>query len=146
MRVEVGMSAPAVTYGPLTRTDADSLLGTGVAASRRRELYQLSGGNPLYLTELARGDDEPDTDPFQRELAALGPAELTLLRAAAVAGEDVDLGMLAATADLPPDDARTALSALAARDLLRPRTVEPARSVMEERGIGRSQRRRDRGV
>jgi DNA-binding NarL/FixJ family response regulator len=108
--------------GPLNRTDADTLLGVGVAASRRRELYQLSGGNPLYLTELARGDDEhrADTDPFQRELAALPEPELILLRAAAVAGEDTDLGMLAAVAELPHDAARAALADLAARDLLRP--------------------------
>ena len=33
-----------------------------------------------------------------------------------------------------------------ARDLLRPRAVEPARSVMEERRIGGSERRGDRGV
>jgi DNA-binding NarL/FixJ family response regulator len=108
--------------GPLNRTDADTLLGVGVAASRRRELYQLSGGNPLYLTELARGDDEhwADTDPFQRELAGLPESELILLRAAAVAGEDADLGMLAAVAELPPDAARGALADLVVRDLLRP--------------------------
>lgn len=111
-----------IELGPLTRTDADTLLGNDIAASRRRELYQLSGGNPLYLTELARGDDEPDTDPFQRELAALADPELRLLRAAAVAGEDVDVGMLAAIAELAPDAANTALAALAARDLLRPQS------------------------
>jgi DNA-binding NarL/FixJ family response regulator len=108
--------------GPLNRIDADTLLGVGVAASRRRELYQLSGGNPLYLTELARGDDEhwADADPFQRELAALPGSQLLLLRAAAVAGEDADLGMLAAVAELPPDAARAALADLVVRDLLRP--------------------------
>jgi DNA-binding CsgD family transcriptional regulator len=116
----VAEDAIRLELGPLTRTDADSLLGAGVALSRRRELYQASGGNPLYLTELAKGDDEPDTDPFQRELATLGEAELRVLRAAAVAGEDADLGMLAATAELPPDEARAALAELAARDLLRP--------------------------
>jgi DNA-binding NarL/FixJ family response regulator len=108
--------------GPLNRTDADTLLGNGVAAPRRRELYQLSGGNPLYLTELARGDDDhwADADPFQRELAALPQPQLLLLRAAAVAGEDADLGMLAAVAELPPDAARAALADLVGRDLLRP--------------------------
>jgi len=104
---------------PLTRTDADTLLGVGVSASRRRELYAASGGNPLYLTELARGTDEPNTDPFQRELAALSETELTLLRAAAVAGEHVDIGMLAAIAELSQDTAGVAVTALAARDLLR---------------------------
>lgn len=118
----VPADAIRVELGPLTRTDADTLLGAGVAASRRRELYQLSGGNPLYLTELARGDDDhwADADPFQRELAALPETELVLLRAAAVAGEDADLGMLAAVAELPPDAARAALAALVVRDLLRP--------------------------
>ncbi|HEX4702223.1 MAG TPA: AAA family ATPase [Pseudonocardiaceae bacterium] len=108
--------------GPLNRVDADTLLGAGVAVSRRRELYQASGGNPLYLTELARGDDDQlaDIDPFQRELATLPERELLLLRAAAVAGADVDLGMLAAVAELPVHEAAAALETLVARDLLRP--------------------------
>jgi len=114
--------AVRLELGPLSRTDADALLGPGVAVSRRRQLYERSGGNPLYLTELARDDDEQRVadDPFRRELDTLAEAELVLLRAAAVAGEDADLGMLAATADLPPERAADALATLAARDLLRP--------------------------
>jgi DNA-binding CsgD family transcriptional regulator len=113
--------AVRLELGPLTPTDADALLGPGVTASRRRALYERSGGNPLYLTELARDADEQrsDADPFLRELATLPDTELTLLRAAAVAGEDVDVGMLAATAGLSAAGAADALAALAARDLLR---------------------------
>lgn len=113
--------AVRLELGPLTRAEADTLLGPAVAVSRRRQLYEVSGGNPLYLTELARADDEQRiaADPFQRELATLAEPELALLRAAAVAGEDADLAMLAATAELPPDVAAAALTVLAARDLLR---------------------------
>src|SRR4030088_1178734 len=39
---------------PLSRKDADELLGTQVDAAHRDALYSNSGGNPLYLTELVR--------------------------------------------------------------------------------------------
>ena len=40
---------------PLTRGESDHVLGGRVPPAARGELYRLSGGNPFYLEELARG-------------------------------------------------------------------------------------------
>ena len=53
---------------PLTRAEADALLGRPAGA-----LYRLSGGNPFYLLELARGEAVPAAvaAAVGQELAAL---------------------------------------------------------------------------
>src|SRR5829696_9135612 len=44
-----------VALAPLSAAEADALLGDELPANAREELYRLSGGNPFYLQELARG-------------------------------------------------------------------------------------------
>ncbi|MDG4786493.1 AAA family ATPase [Micromonospora sp. WMMD1102] len=120
---------------PLTGADLDRLL-PAEPASRRRLLYQVSGGNPLYLELLAgtstqvlgalrRGDfpDEPVTDALHGAMAAevrgLGPTERLVLQATAVVGPGLDIGTVAAAAGLDPQRTTIALDALVVRDLLR---------------------------
>jgi DNA-binding CsgD family transcriptional regulator len=44
-----------VRLAPLTAAEADALLGDAVPARLREAVYRVSGGNPFYLQELARG-------------------------------------------------------------------------------------------
>src|SRR5215211_1653339 len=90
-----------VALAPLTADEADALLGDLVPPRVRPELYRLSGGNPFYLQELARGGAPPaasDAAPANggsvpapvaaalgQEIAALSGPARDLLRGAAVA-------------------------------------------------------------
>jgi len=82
--------------GPLDRAGAQSLVGE----HRIDELYELSQGNPLFLTQLAVAEDSAALPASLVEAvaaigASLGPAGVTL-RAAAVIGPRLDLDLLAA--------------------------------------------------
>jgi DNA-binding CsgD family transcriptional regulator/tetratricopeptide (TPR) repeat protein len=118
----------------LTATEAAALLPDGLSTGRRTELYDASGGNPLYLLALAKTFDgaAPGRRPgsvslpdrvwaaFSAELAGLSPADLTVAQAAAVAGETADPELIAAVADSDPDLVHAALDRITRRDLLRP--------------------------
>jgi DNA-binding SARP family transcriptional activator len=104
-RSEEGFTLPGaitITLEPLDLSAAALIVG----ADRAAELHERSGGNPLFLVELAAsdaGDELPETirvavaDRCNRT----GPAALTL-RTAAVVGRDVDLDLLAAVTSTPP--------------------------------------------
>lgn len=84
----------SIVLGPLDRTAAGSLVG----ADRAGELYERSGGNPLFLVELARSDETvPATirDAVGGRLDTLGAATAGTVRTAAVIGPEVDLDLLA---------------------------------------------------
>jgi DNA-binding CsgD family transcriptional regulator len=85
-----------------------------------------AGGNPLFLRELARavgrsGDGLPATiaAAIQEELRQLRPEARRLLEGAAVSGDPFDAELAAVAADVPVRDAREALDALVAADLVR---------------------------
>jgi len=121
-----------VALAPLTADEADALLGDLVPPRVRPELYRLSGGNPFYLQELARGGAPPaasDAAPANggsvpapvaaalgQEIAALSGPARDLLRGAAVAGDPAELGVAEAAGGLA--DARTALDELVASRLV----------------------------
>jgi DNA-binding NarL/FixJ family response regulator len=122
-----------VELGPLPRGQAHALVGETRAADYER-LYEASGGNPLYLLELARlgSGSEPrvSTDggvgvpatvaaATAGELEALSTHGRGLAEAAAVAGDPFDLDLTAATAGMTEPDALDALDELVARDLVR---------------------------
>lgn len=114
---------------PLTFDEADALMPVRLDEADRRRLYELSAGNPFYLQALARAEPSADDgdDVPRRVLAALAaeldalPATAALVaRAAAVAGDQPEVSIIAGTADLPAADVLDALDALAACDLIRP--------------------------
>jgi DNA-binding CsgD family transcriptional regulator len=126
--------------GPLSANEADELLGDDIDAKRRRALYRESGGNPLYLTELARvagppgelkldrsglikdGTDEIPTAvraAIAGEIKAVSPTARTLAEAGAVVGEPFELELAGRVAELERDEQMAALDELAAAGLIR---------------------------
>lgn len=133
-------SAVRVPVLPLSEAEVDELLGAQVGRARRKALYEASGGNPFYLDALVRmaPDDRSITGADARaDMNALPPAVRTALRmelsglsdtallvaqAAAVAADEFEPALAAATAELSEDAALQAISDLVARDVVRPAT------------------------
>ena len=143
-------SARRIALEPLDEAAAAQLLGD-LESPAAAAILRHGRGNPFYLEELrrAREDgrlaaaiDSAATDAvvpegpvpaavaasLADELASLTADELTLLRAAAVAGEPFELDLAAAVAELPRGAGLEALDALLARDLVRTTQV-PRRFV-----------------
>ncbi len=119
-----------VPVGSLTATDVRLLLeaelGRGRASSLAESVHQHTEGNALLVTEAvhhlaSRTDPEKETWEegtsrgvamlISRRLSRLEPPALQTLRAAAVLGRDVDLGLLAATTRSTAAETRGRLSA-----------------------------------
>ncbi|WP_336215141.1 BTAD domain-containing putative transcriptional regulator [Nonomuraea sp. LPB2021202275-12-8] len=88
-------------------------------------LLDRSAGNPFYLTELLRlPEGERDLVPpgardvIDRRLARLPAPTQDLLRAAAVAGREVDLDLLSALAERPVEDVMSLLEPALAAGLI----------------------------
>ncbi|MFN2537511.1 MAG: BTAD domain-containing putative transcriptional regulator [Mycobacteriales bacterium] len=95
----------------LSTLDRDAVAEV-VGEARADELWEISGGHPLFLTELARHQHGalPGTvlDAVAERCAGTGDVATTL-RAAAVLGTDVDVALLA---EVLREDAATVLSRL----------------------------------
>jgi predicted ATPase len=127
--------AERLAPAPLSQAEAAALWGGAVTP----ELYELSGGNPFYLEQLARA--RPDGGVAARlgpggagipaavaaalagELDALPGAARRVLEAAAVAGEPFEPDLVADVADLSEDRTLVALDALLELALIRPTSV-----------------------
>jgi DNA-binding CsgD family transcriptional regulator len=118
-----------IDLGPLPRAEAHALVGETRSAAYER-LYEASGGNPLYLLELARiGESRPDAEgagipaavvgATAEELDSLSSRGRGLAEAAAVAGDPFELDLAAASADMAEPDALEALDELVEHDLVR---------------------------
>jgi DNA-binding CsgD family transcriptional regulator len=120
----------ALALAPLTAEEAAELVGDAANA-----VYELSGGNPFYLEQLARAPQAappairsaPDHSvppavaaALTAEFAALSPEARLVLDAAAVAGDPFDPRLAAAVADVPDAAALQALDELLLRALVRP--------------------------
>jgi DNA-binding SARP family transcriptional activator len=87
-----------IGLGPLSLAAAAEIVGAG----RADELYERSGGHPLFLVELASASGDDDGPPHSirsavaRRLRQVGPAA-DAIAAAAVLGPTVDLDLVAAT-------------------------------------------------
>ena len=119
-------SAELVSLEPLATEAALELLTEVPDEAQRARLAEEAGGNPLYLSELARvaGDPAAALPPtliaaVQQEVAALPPASRALLDGAAVAGDPFDPELAAAAAGLE-EDALVPLDRLVSVDLVRP--------------------------
>jgi DNA-binding CsgD family transcriptional regulator len=140
------LEAPTMTPGalrldlaPLTDEEADLLLGSRVQGPAKAELYRLSGGNPFYLDQLARGAGRvraagAPTDPdslgtpippavrgvLTAEVAALSPLARGLIQAAAVAGDPFEVGLAATVAEVAEGEDLAAVDELLEADLVHP--------------------------
>jgi DNA-binding NarL/FixJ family response regulator len=127
----------SIAVRPLSSAQSDALLGEGLGAGVRARLYELTGGNPFYLEQLAgiaardpgafMADDELASVPesvaaaLRQQVAGLSDNARLLAWGAAVAGEPVDLQLAAATAGI---DEQLALQAV--DELLDARLLLPA--------------------
>lgn len=104
-----------ITLGPLDQGETAELVGERRAA----DLFARSGGNPLFLSELATSAAEQPEDAVPLSLVSvidqrcdqLGPAAAEVVRAAAVLGAELDIDLLASVLG------RSALDVLAAVEL-----------------------------
>jgi hypothetical protein len=107
-----------VTVGPLGLDAATAIAGP----ERAPELLARSGGNALFLVELAAAptDELPESirAAALRRLADAGPTAAATLQAAAVLGEDVDLDLLAGVLQRSPLDVLDDVEVGLARQLL----------------------------
>ena len=123
-RAELGFVVPSWTLalGPLDLDAASRLLHEIDVAT----IYARSGGNPLFLRELAQvaGDELPQTivEAVSRRVTALGPAASTL-RVAALLGAEVDLDLLAACCRRPVAEVLDHIEAAVGGDLLVDATI-----------------------
>ncbi|MBV9449115.1 MAG: AAA family ATPase [Streptosporangiaceae bacterium] len=133
-----GTAISRILLGPLSRRNADLLLGESIGPARRSALYDASGGNPFYLLALARldhgqrgsplGDAPADVAelPAQvqqavlAEFAALSAPARLALQAAAVAGDPFLPERVAEIARLTERDVLRAIDEAVAHDLARP--------------------------
>jgi DNA-binding SARP family transcriptional activator len=121
LRPAEGAALPAVAerlpLGPLDAAATAELVG----ADRAAELFERSGGHPLFLTELAQADDgalpTSITQAVTERVEAAGEAAGTL-RAAAVLGLDLDVDLLAGVLERKPTELLDHLEEGAARRLL----------------------------
>ena len=127
-----------VELGPLTRVDADELLGSAVDETTATALYEDSGGNPFYLEELARAVERMPVlteVPFDSladlqvpplvaavladELALLSDGARLMLRGAAVAGDPFELELATEGAAAAGTSALDTVDELLRLDLIR---------------------------
>jgi len=106
-RVEESMPLPGVDSIALGPLDLSAVVDV-VGQERAADLLERSGGNPLFLTELAaveEGDELPESirHSVERRCNRAGPAGATL-RTAAVIGPDIDLDLLASVTDTRPSE------------------------------------------
>jgi DNA-binding SARP family transcriptional activator len=106
-----------VNVGPLDRAATAELVG----AERADDLFARSGGNPLFLSELARTptDQLPPSlvDAVGQACDQLGGAA-ALLRTAAVLGTDLDIDLLASVVGRPALDVLADVELAEAHQLL----------------------------
>ncbi len=128
---------------PLTRREAEQLMGRDVEEAARARVFRESGGNPFYIEQLARAggaapvasagrQQSPGAVPraviaaIRRELIAVSETGRVALAAAAVAGESFEPEIIAAIAQCSTDEALAAIDELGQYDLIRP-TEAPRR-------------------
>jgi DNA-binding NarL/FixJ family response regulator/tetratricopeptide (TPR) repeat protein len=124
--------AATVELGALDEAAVSELLRQWQLDGEAARLLHVTGGNPLYLTAVARKGERDRHDGFlsalPRDVAAALSADLEpasapareVARAAAVAGALVDPALTSDVLDLPADIVAAALDELCQRDILRP--------------------------
>jgi class 3 adenylate cyclase/predicted ATPase len=115
---------PAVLrLDPLPASQAGALVGDDVPDEVRERIIRASGGNPLFLTEMAALGDDAEVPASLRALLAarldqLDEAERTVLERGAVEGELFHRGTVQALSE--DEEVTSRLAALVRRDLVHP--------------------------
>ncbi|WP_426244935.1 ATP-binding protein [Nocardioides sp. LHG3406-4] len=126
-----GRQCTVLDLAPLSRAAADALAGDHRTEAELSRLYTVSGGNPMFLEELARAGS-PEGVPHgivaavSADLARLGEAARRLVRAGALVGDPFDIDIARRTAGLD------LTAALAAVDELVDRRIVRATSTLRE--------------
>ena len=115
-----GVTHTVIDLEPLSRADADALVGVEVSDEERRRLYEVSGGNPMFLEELARSDPadgvpEGIISAVSADVARLGDTARALVEAGAVVGDPFDIDIASRTAGLDLSVALVAVDELVNR-------------------------------
>ncbi|WP_433430767.1 BTAD domain-containing putative transcriptional regulator [Nonomuraea sp. CA-141351] len=128
LRETLGALARESRRLPLEPFDASGIrdyLRLHDVAADPQELLDRSGGNPFYLAELLRLPERERhlvppgaRDVIERRLARLPEPTQELLRAAAVAGREVELDLLTALVDRPVEEVMSQLEPALAAGLL----------------------------
>jgi DNA-binding CsgD family transcriptional regulator len=124
----------SIELGPLSRPDAEALIGERLPPLERAELYEESGGNPFYLRELVRASEggagherrggartelpAAVAAAIEHEVASLPAAERALAQGAAVTGQPFDMALAAIAAGIPESRALALLDRLVAAGLV----------------------------
>lgn len=113
-----------VDLSPLGVAAAESLMPPSLAPIQRERIYRESGGNPMFIEELARagaGDLIPGgvTAYVRLELRRTPPAAMQFLHAGSVLGDPFDVDLAGAVAGLSRIESATAVGDLVDRSLLR---------------------------
>ena len=128
------LGAPEIALRPMNVDEARELVA-GTDDRTRQRIYDVSGGNPFYMLQLARAGQAVDAhlpagqEPGQvppavaaaiaHELAALRPETRAFAEAAAVVGDPFDLDLTVDAANVAEADAFSVLDELIATDLVR---------------------------
>jgi class 3 adenylate cyclase/tetratricopeptide (TPR) repeat protein len=109
---------------PLPESEAGALVGDDVPDEVRERIVRASGGNPLFLTEMAALGEDAEVPASLRALLAarldqLDEAERSVLERGAVEGELFHRGTVQALAS-EEEEVTSRLAALVRRDLVRP--------------------------
>ena len=113
-----------IDLSPLGMAAAELLMPSSLAPIDRERIFRESGGNPMFIEELARagaGAAIPGgVSAYVRlELGRTPPAAMQLLQAGAVLGDPFDVDLAGAVATLSRDESATAVDDLVERALLR---------------------------
>ena len=127
--VAVAARGDHITLEGLSASEVRSLIATlagdDVASRRGEEIHRRTGGHPLLVRELASVGESAAADAaalssvvqeaIARRLARADDATVSLLRAAAVVGNELQPDVLSAVLEIEPDETATAIE-LATRD------------------------------
>jgi predicted ATPase/DNA-binding SARP family transcriptional activator len=112
---------------PLSPEQTGKIVGATVSSAEVMQIAKLSGGNPLYATELARGIASVSSalpgslkDLVRQRVEKLPPAASDLLRWASVAGPLVDVETLRLACGGEPDDIIDLLEIVERHNILKP--------------------------
>jgi len=138
-------SSDRITLGPISRSEADEMLGASWDPATAASIFDESGGNPFYLEQLARslahettrvrtmprlatdlGVPAPVASAIADELAGLTDGAHLVLQGAAVAGATFEPQLAAAAAGVLESVALMAVDELTAAGVVR-RTDLPRR-------------------
>ena len=119
-----GRACTVISLQPLDRGGADELVGPGWTEDDRLRMFETSGGNPLFLEELAKADGSAGLPggvvaTVSVDLAALSDPARALVQAGAVVGDPFDIDIARRTANLDLDVALTSADELVDRGLVR---------------------------